>query len=255
MSTEQLRSLLDEMLSEVDERREAGTRAERAAPPPDEEPPPVAVPADDGSAFSDVEELRALDDVSFCKVLAACPRDHLLTVLSGASKGLQRKILTNLSSDSVTWLQKNLEYFDEPTRALLSSGRAKLLDVANRLAEGGAIALPGSPESQGSPSRLPDELEAVGAALVELLALVEKNGVDGLSEVVSAGGDPLLEHGLKLVAAGADEAEIVRAIDSRRAAAIAAFTRRLALIREGVLALSRKESPESFRKRLGQIGE
>ncbi|MCC7537716.1 MAG: hypothetical protein IT379_15950 [Deltaproteobacteria bacterium] len=253
MSTQDLRSLLDDMLSEVDERRDASTRGERAAAAAiEEEPPPAPKPSDDG-AFSDVEELRALDDVSFCKVLAACPRDDLLTVLSGASRGLQRKILTNMSSESVAWLQKNLEYFDEPTRALLAAGQRKMLSVANKLAAAGTIALRAAGESGDAASELlSEEIESLGGAIAELLTLVQRKGVAGLSEVVS-GADPFLDHGLKLVVSGTDEAELARALDGKRARLLADYTRRLAVIREGVMALARAESPDSFRKRLGDI--
>ncbi len=241
MSHQGLDSLLDEMLA--DPQFAATTQREAEADP---------MPEVSSTEFTDVEQLRALGDVELARVLALVARDDLLTTLSGASDGLRRRILTTLSAESVRWLKQNLAYFDEPTRALLAAGRRKVLAAANRLLEAGTVALPKAPAAQGE-AATPDEVERVGGVLAVLLALVQERGRGALGDVVSA-GDPLLDEGLAMVLRAADEGELAEALDARTRALMSAYARRLAVVREGVLALRRGEDPEAFRKRLDGIG-
>ncbi len=241
MSHDGLKSLLDDLLSDPEHAFAAAKSAADEAP--------LALPA---NRFTDVEQLRALADAELIQVLSLATRDDLLTVLSGASDGLRRRILTSLSSASVQWFKQNLAYFDEPTRALLESGRRKLLTLANKLLEGGAIALPRPAATEPADAAL-DEVERVGSAVVELLALRQRSGRGALGDVALA-NDPMLSEGVAMVMRGDDEATITAALDATHARLVAAYARRLAVAREGVLALYRGEEPEAFRKRIGSLG-
>ena len=245
MSTDGLKSLLDEMLADAS----ASFHATQSRAPEDT---PAAPPPTD--SFTDVEQLAALRDTELCRLLALASRDDLLTVLAGASDGLRRRVLTNLAPESVRWLQQNLEYFGEPTRALLAAGRKQMLTLANRLLKEGAIELPKDPSASAADEPVPDELEALGGAILELLTLVEKKGPKALAGVASVGGDPMLDEGIAAVARGADERALTETLDAAREMLLRAYARRLEVIREGVLALQRGEDPAAFRARFANIG-
>ena len=177
MSRQDLKSLLDEMLTDATTQQQKEVREARPVRPADRDTTPAPEPPSP-SGFTDVEQFRLVHDAEVRKVLAAAARDDVLTMLSGASDGLRRKILTNLSRESVQWLQQNLEYFDEPTRALLAAGRKGVLDVANKLLREGKIALP-APEPKdeaGAPKqpRMDDDLERLGSIFTELLGLAQR---------------------------------------------------------------------------------
>jgi hypothetical protein len=97
-----------------------------------------------------------------------------------------------------------------------------------------------------------DEVERVGSTVVELLALRQRSGRGALGDVAIA-SDPLLSEGVAMVLRGDDEATITAALDATHARLVAAYARRLAVAREGVLALYRGEEPEAFRKRIEHI--
>jgi hypothetical protein len=177
----------------------------------------------------------------------------LLTVLSGASDGLRRKILGNLSTESVRWLQQNLQYFDEPTRALLSSARNKLLGVANKLLREGAVSLPGQ-EGDATARTMSEDIEKLGATILALLERLQRDGRNALASVVRAGGDPILEAAIAAIVAGGDENAVTSAMEAAEGIARAAFERRIAVAREGVKALWSGEEADRFRKRLDRIG-
>ena len=241
MSHDGLKSLLDDLLSDPAHAFAAAKSQTSDAP--------LALPSNN---FSDVEQLRALADAELMKVLALATRDDLLTVLSGASDGLRRRILTSVAPASVQWFKQNLAYFDEPTRALLESGRKKLLAIANKLLDAGAITLP-KPAATSTADATVDEVERVGSAVVELLALRQRSGRGALGDV-AVSSDPMLSEGVAMVMRGDDEATITAALDATHARLVAAYARRLAVAREGVLALHRGEEPEAFRKRIEHIG-
>ena len=115
-SRDDLSSLLDAMLDDSATRvaadevrdREEKERAERQ-----KQAAALRARAEAASAeptFMEVDTLTGLTDGDLSKVLAKAPPDDLLVLLATAGNVLQRRILSNLSSDSVKWLRENLAH-------------------------------------------------------------------------------------------------------------------------------------------------
>jgi hypothetical protein len=242
MSKSNTTSLLDDMLEDASEDFTTTQADDRAR----------SSDALTSGEFGDVEELLGTSNADLCKILAGATRDDLLTVISSATDGLRRKMLTNLSPDSARWIEQNLAYFDKPTRSLLATGRANVLAVANGLVREGSVVAPRAVGAVQEPS-LDTELERVLGVANELLGVVQRRGTRGLATVVHTGDDPMLKEAVGLIVAGADEATLAAAMDATSTALLARYQQKLRVVREAALALHQGEDPDAFRRRISHF--
>ena len=77
--------------------------------------------------------------------VAALTRDDLLTVLSGASDGLRRRILTSVAPASVQWFKQNLAYFG----ALYGLRRGELAARIAKTVHAVVIGIGAGPDTDG----------------------------------------------------------------------------------------------------------
>lgn len=245
MSYEDLKSLLDEMLvdsvldlaaqaeREREQRKRAGGGADAADP--DHPEPNVEV-----KELAGIDALAELGDRDLRAVLANVAPDDVLVILATAAEPLQNQILQNLTTESVAWLRANLEHMDEVTNAERRSAETRILAVANALVRKGTI---GRADSEPEASARADDLNEL---LVDLVRLAEQKGPEALTELIQE--QPLLVAGLALLEE--DETELRRVLAQKRAELEADYAKRLLLFEEAIVAISRKESAESFRARV-----
>ncbi len=250
MSRENLESLLDSMLEESATAMEAAVTREREEKERREREEKASVlrarakeaPA---AVFDDVAALGGLADGELRKVLAKAAPDDLIVVLATSEDEVQRRILANLSADSVSWVRENLAHIDRVTNAERESAHRGVLKVANALLAAGEIELPApkSPEAEdgGDPLR---------ALLTDLVRLGASAGPAALRDALASAGEPLLERGLELVTHGVSGSELVKALAEQKAALAAEHARRLSLMEEAVLAIAEGEPAERFEKRV-----
>jgi hypothetical protein len=208
-----------------------------------------AAQAPSGPAFTDVETLTGLTDGDLSKILAKAPPDDLLVLLATAGDVLQRRILMNLSSDSVKWLRDNLAHIEEVSRAEKEAAHKKVLKVANQLFGSGEIKLP-EPEAVGSeeaPTAIDRDLREL---LSELVRIASTAGPEALTEVVQNTEEPLLTEGLALVVQGANSGTLRKLLRDKRAALEAEYGKRLLWIEDAIVAIADKEAPDAFRAKL-----
>lgn len=254
MSRENLESLLDAMLddsatamevaaTQEREERERRAREEQASvlrARAKEEP--------EAPVFDAVAALGGLADGELRKVLAKAAPDDLLIVLATSGDDVQRRILANLSEESVRWVRENLAHIERVTNAEREGAEKKVLKVANALLRAGEIALP-APSAEGgeAPSAGAGEL---GALLTDLVRIAAQAGPEALAQVLGDAGEPLLEHGLSLLARGTRGSELASALAARKAELVAEHAERLRWMEEAVLAIAEGEPAEHFEKRV-----
>lgn len=249
MSRENLESLLDSMLEESATAMEAAVTREREEKERREREEKASVlrarakeaPA---AVFDDVAALGGLADGELRKVLAKAAPDDLIVVLATSEDEVQRRILANLSADSVSWVRENLAHIDRVTNAERESAHRGVLKVANALLAAGEIELP-APKSEAE-----DGGDPLRALLTDLVRLGATAGPAALRDALASAGEPLLERGLELVTHGVSGSELVKALAEQKAALAAEHARRLSLMEEAVLAIAEGEPAERFEKRV-----
>jgi hypothetical protein len=243
MSRENLEGLLDAMLEEsaidlaadAEREREARERAQQRAP----------APAPEAVELKDIASLTGLTEGDLRKVLAKAAPDDLLVVLASSGDALQRRILTNLSADSVAWLRANLAHIDVVSNAEREGAERKILKAANALLREGEIAPP-EPESVGQEEAPEAGAIELRSLLTDLVRLAKQAGPEALAEVASE--EPLLVAGLSLIAKG--EPDLRRALATKRAELEVDYAKRLLLIEEAIVAIAEGESADDFRARM-----
>jgi hypothetical protein len=254
MSRDNLKSLLDSMLddsavqlaAEEQTRREAAEREER-----ERHAAALAAKAKtepEAPAFDDIEQLTGLTEPDLRAVLQRSAPDDLLVILATADDVLQRRMLRNLSAESVAWLRENLQYMERVTDAERDGARRKVLGVANRLLGAGEIAVP-EPESVGAPEAPVPEEKDLRELLTDLVRIAEQSGPEALRELAESAGEPLLRGGLALILEGADGAALGASLEEQRAALEARYAQRLAWMEEAILAIAAHEPADAFRAR------
>ena len=227
--------------------REAREAAEHAAA---EAAAEQAIPKIEGP-----EGLLDLSSADLQKVLDKLNPNDLLIVLAKGSDALQRRLLANLSKDSVQWLRQNLEYLGDPadlTEALAQDSRRAAVTLTNKMLRAGVIDLVSA--SDGEEGGAGDAASSEGGAegnplltvLTELVAVAHKAGPSALAEVVDDPGDPLLAVGLAAIGEGTSDENLAAALQSAKATLEATYRARLNLVETAVMAMSRGESPETF---------
>jgi len=254
MSRKNLTDLLDTMLDasadqqEAEEvrvreererqRQEAIAREKKAV-----EAPPAAATLDD------VVQLTGLTEPDLREVLGKTAPDDLLVVLATADDGLQRRILRNLDKESVKWIRMNMEHMEHVNDHERDQARGKMLKAANALLADGTIGLP-EPEAIGADEAPDSEKKALRALLVDLVQIAAQSGPQALSEVAESAGEPLLREGLSRVVAGTGSDALRAELGELRGELEARYAQRLKWMVEALVAISEKESAESFAKRV-----
>ncbi|MEQ8455517.1 MAG: FliG C-terminal domain-containing protein [Sandaracinaceae bacterium] len=247
MSRDNLKGLLDDMLEESATQIEAEATRERealetrkAAPAP--APKEVA-------ALEAIDALTGLTQEDLQKVLGGAAPDDLLVVLATADDVLQRRILGNLSQESVQWVRQNLEHMDHVTDAERDGARAKVLRVANALLADGEISAP-EPEAIGADEAPGAQEKGLRDLLTDLVRIAEQSGTGALEQLASSAGEPLLAHGLTLVAEGKKGDALRAELATRRAELERRYAQRLEWMGEALVAIAEGEGAEAFRARL-----
>lgn len=254
MSTKNLSDLLDSMLDdsaltqaaddvrrrEEEERRrqEAALAAKKKAASPEAKP-----------QLDDVDQLTGLIEPDLRKVLEGAAPDDLLVVLATAGDALQRRILKNLSPDSVSWLRANLVHMDHVTDHERDQARAKVLKVANKLLASGDIGLPEA-EAVGGDAPPDAERKQMRELLVDLVRIADQSGAEALTELAESAGEPLLRLGLAKVVEGAAPDALKQELTVLRKELELRYARRLEWMAEALLAIGAGETAESFDARV-----
>lgn len=247
MSRDHLKGLLDDMLEESATRIEAEATREREAL---EAKRAALTPAPrEVAAMSEIDALTGLTEPDLRKVLGQAAPDDLLVVLATAEDALQRRILGNLSGESVQWVRQNLEHMDHVTDAERDGARAKVLKAANALLADGEIGAP-EPESVGADDAPEAQEKGLRDLLTDLVRIAEQSGPGALEALASSAGEPLLAHGLTLVAEGKKGDALREDLAARRAELEARYAQRLKWMVEALVAIGDGEGAESFRARL-----
>lgn len=255
MSRDNLKSLLDSMLddsavqlaAEEQMRREAAEQEER-----ERQAAALAAKAKkepEAPTFDDVDQLTGLTEPDLRAVLGKSAPDDLLVILATADDVLQRRMLRNLSAESVSWLRENLRYMERVTDAERDGARRKVLKAANQLLGAGEIALP-EPESVGASEAPVSEEKELRELLTDLVRIAEQSGVDALRELAESAGEPLLRAGLALVLEGAEGDGLRASLKEQRAALEARYAQRLAWMEEALVAIAAHEPADELRARL-----
>lgn len=256
MSRENLTSLLDSMLEESSTRMEAEVAREQEERAKQEREAQAAAlraraaEAPEAPTFDDVATLSGLTDGDLRKVLAKAAPDDLLVVLATAEDALQRRILVNLSAESVAWVRANLVHMEHVSNAEREAAERKVLKAANELLRAGEIALP-EPESVGAEQPPDAEEVELRKLLTELVRIAAQSGPAALTEVLASAGQPLLSDGLAWVVEGERGDALRSRLAARRAELEAEHARRLRWMEDALAAIAEGESAEDFRKRLG----
>lgn len=215
----------------------------------------------------DLEGLLGISDGEMRKLLQRVAPDDLVAACIRVSKALRSKILNNLDSKSAKWLQQNIEAMGEITNNLWDSARQKIAKAVHELrlsGTGGEIKDKKSNETENAtrgevrvkqsemrakPSEKGDESELAGT-FVDLLQVVGERGPQALQAVVSEVEEPLLRFGLQLILDETEPGRLEVALERAQAELEAKYHHQLSLIRQGVLAIRRGDSPEEFRQRV-----
>lgn len=254
MSRQNLESLLDAMLEDSATAIEAAAtheREERERRAREEQASVLRARAKEepeAPVFDQVAALGGLADGELRKVLSKAAPDDLLIVLATSDDAVQRRILANLSEESVRWVRENLAHIDRVTNAEREGAEKKVLKVANALLRAGEIALP-APSAEGAEAPSAAAID-LGDLLTDVVRMAAQAGPEALSEVLGGAGEPLLEHGLSLLARGTRGSELARALAARKAELLAEQAERLGWMEEAVLAIAEGEPAERFRKRV-----
>ncbi|MCA9609364.1 MAG: hypothetical protein KC619_27375 [Myxococcales bacterium] len=254
MSTKNLSDLLDAMLddSALDQaaedvrrreeqerqRQEAALAAKKQAATPEAKP-----------QLDDVDQLTGLIEPDLRQVLGGAAPDDLLVVLATAGDALQRRILRNLSPDSVGWLRANLVHMDHVTDHERDQARAKVLKVANKLLAAGEIGLPEA-DAIGQAAPPDEERKQMRELLVDLVRIAEQSGAEALTELAESAGEPLLQQGLARVVEGTDADTLKAELTAHRKELEHRYAKRLEWMAEALLAIGRGESAEAFDARV-----
>lgn len=257
MSRKNLESLLDEMLedsaTDLEAEREAERQREREARQRAERARRAEAlrerTAAEGPAFEDVSQLAGLPEADLRKVLAKAAPDDLLVVLATAGDALQRRILANLSEESVRWLRQNLEHMGDVRDAEREASEAKVRKVANELRAAGEIGAP-EEESVAAPEAPPAEEKALRDLLTDLVRIADQAGAEALTELAESAGEPLLREGLALVAEGRRGEALRAELADIRARLEQRYAERLKMMVEALVAIGDGESADAFRERL-----
>ncbi len=254
MSRDNLENLLDSMLEESATRMEADeTRAREGAAEAERSKQAQALrarAADSGQAtFHEVVTLTGLPDEHLREVLSKAAPDDLLIILATAADPLQRRILGNLSADSVKWLRDNLAYIESVSNAEREAAEKKVLKVANALLESGDIGLP-EPESVGKDAAPDASDKDLRNLLTNLVRIAGQAGPEALSEVLESAGEPLLRDGLALIVEGKKGDALEEALRARRSELEADHARRLGWMHDALIAIAEGGSAEDFRAKL-----
>lgn len=255
MSGDDTSSLLDDMLDESAVHRAAeeveeieareAAKKRRAA----EAAMQTAKATRTAAQLASVEELTGLTEPDLRKVLAKAAPDHLLVLVAAGDDTLRRRILGNLSEESVVWIRQNLEHMGSVNDAERDDAHARVLKVANKLLVEGEIGVPEA-ESVGAAEAPKAPEKALREVLTDLVSIGHAGGLEALAELAKSAGEPLLKEGLARVAKGAkgdalraDLAGVKSELEKRYAA-------RLSWMEEALVAIGEGESPEAFRARL-----
>lgn len=250
MSRENLESLLDAMLEdgammmEAQAAREAEERARAQREREAQVEKPAAAPV-----LESVELLGGLPDGDLRKVLAKAPPDDLLVLLATSKDALQRRILGNLSADSVKWLRENLAHIESVNNAEREAAHKKVLKAANALLAAGEIELPEARDATDSADGDASDKD-MRDALTDLVRIAGEAGPEALTEVAAALGEPLLVEGLGRILAGEHGDALRSALAAHRARLEAEYARRLRWMEDALAAIASGESAEQFRARL-----
>lgn len=252
-SKDNLTSLLDSMLDdsavlveadEVRAREEAERQAQAAARRDQVEAVKVEVPT-----LDDVIQLTGLTDPDLRQIIGNAAPDDLLVVLATAADVLQRRILRNLSADSVEWVRANLAHIDAVTDHERDSARGKLLKIGNKLLAAGTISAP-EPESIGNDEAPDPEKKELRELLFDLVLIAEQNGPSALREISESAGEPLLREGLHLVIEGTNGDELRGSLAEIRHSLEQRYAQRLKWMVEALVAIAQGESAAEFRGRV-----
>lgn len=255
MSGDDMSSMLDDMLDESAVQRAAeeveeiearqAAQKRRAA----EAAMAVAKETRTAAQLQSIDELTGLTEPDLRKVLAKAAPDHLLVLVAAGDDTLRRRILGNLSEESVVWIRQNLEHIDGVHDAERDDAHRRVLKVANALLVEGEIGVPEA-ESVGAPTAPEPPEKALREVLTDLVSIGHAGGLEALAELANSAGEPLLKEGLARVAKGAkgdalraDLADIKQELERR-------YASRLRWMEEALVAIGEGESPETFRARL-----
>jgi len=220
-------------------RQEAALRAKAADQAEDEAPP----------SLDDVVQLTGLTEADLREVLGAAAPDDLLVVLATADDALQRRILRNLTEESVKWMRANLEHMDQITDHERDQARGKVLKKANALLAEGTIGLP-EPESIGTDEAPDPEKKELRELLVDLVRIGEQSGPSALRQIADSAGEPLLREGIHKVVDGADSDTLRAELSELRAELEKRYAQRLKWMVEALVAIGEGETADSFSKRV-----
>lgn len=252
MSTKNLSDLLDSMLDDSAleraaeevrhaeelerQRQEAALRAKREEP--------AATPT-----LDDIAQLTGLIEADLRQVLGAAAPDDLLVVLATADDTLQRRILRNMSEESVGWLRENLVHMDHVSDHERDQARAKVLKAANKLLAAGEIGLPEA-EAVGAATPPDPERKKLRELLVDLVTIANQSTPAALTELAESAGEPLLRQGLARIVDGAEPDELKKELATLRGELERRYARRLEWMGEALIAIRDGESAEAFDARV-----
>lgn len=220
-------------------RQEATLRAKAAEHAKDEAPP----------SLDDVVQLTGLTEGDLRQVLGAAAPDDLLVVLATADGALQRRILRNLTEESVKWMRANLEHMGDVNDHERDQARAKVLKKANQLLADGTIGLP-EPESIGNDEAPDPERKELRELLVDLVEIGERSGPSALRQIADSAGEPLLREGIHKVVDGSDSDTLRSELGELRAELERRYAQRLKWMVEALVAIREGETADSFSKRV-----
>jgi hypothetical protein len=244
-SKDNLSNLLDAMLDDASTQMAAEAAVEAEARKVEKAPP--SEPAVPPGTIDDIEDLTGLPDEDVQKILAKAQPDDILIVLAAGSDALQRRLLANLSRESVAWVRGNLQHIDEVNAHEKASADGKVLKVVRELLAAGELRLP-EPESVGT-DEAPDPVDKdLRDLLTELVRVAQQAGPAAVTEVAEA--DPLLSAGLPMVVEGQRGTDLRRGLAKVRAQLERDYGERLLMIEEALVAMAEGEAPDVFRKRL-----
>ncbi len=250
MSRKNLNHLLDSMLEDSAAAQEAlevrrleeAERARAVAAVRAKEP--AAPPT-----LNAIVQLTGLTEGDLRKVMGTAAPDDILVVLATADDVLQRRILRNMSDESVLWLRQNLAHMEQVSDHERDQARAKLLKVANKLLAAGTIGVP-EPASIGA-DEAPDAVrKELRALLVDLVTIAAQAGPEALSELAASAGEPVLREGLERVLAGVGGDALRGELRELRAELESRYAQRLKWMVEALVAIAEGESAESFSERV-----
>jgi len=252
MSRKNLSNLLDSMLDDSAAVQEAvevreledAQRARVEAAAKASAPAAPSVPT-----LEEIEQLTGLTEADLREVMGTAAPDDILVVLATADDVLQRRILRNMSDESVLWLRQNLQHMEQVSDHERDQARGKLLKTANKLLAAGKIGLP-DPASVGVEEAPDGERKELRELLVDLVQIASQSGPEALSELAESAGEPLLREGLSKVIAGESGEALRGELGVLRAELESRYAQRLKWMVEALAAIADRETPESFSERV-----